>query len=244
MVRPRIHRRPQLSRLRPEPRAQLALLAALRTAARHAGRLVRAYRSKRYRGGPLQLMWCGELRDRRACRGRRLACTRRCGRQYRPSGGGGTGRARHGDCLGARSRRRGHRPPCSGIRSSACRRRSPWLRHSCCIRSPSSSGPWRCRAGGGNCRRNRTLSGGVTNTLLLSWTCLLVLLPAMSVGCGSTAWTGWSSSREPPYSQPIPSLSPSRRCGSDPITRTGAIPRARMWPQSTSGGYGGTQPPE
>lgn len=46
------------------------------------------------------------------------------------------------------------------------------------------------------------------------------------------------------YSHPIPSLSPSRRCGSDPMTRTGAMPRARMWPQSTSGGYGGTQPPE
>jgi len=45
------------------------------------------------------------------------------------------------------------------------------------------------------------------------------------------------------YSQPQPSWSPSRRCGSEPTTRTGASPIALMSLQSRSGGGGGMQAP-
>lgn len=45
------------------------------------------------------------------------------------------------------------------------------------------------------------------------------------------------------HSHPNPSPSPSSRWGSDPTTRTGAMPIARMSAQSRSGGGVGTQPP-
>jgi hypothetical protein len=59
----------------------------------------------------------------------------------------------------------------------------------------------------------------------------------------SPTWRGWPNDGRSHHSHPQPSPSPSSRWGSDPTTRTGAMPMARMSAQSRSGGGGGTQPP-